>query len=842
MTRRFGRSLCLLSCLFLPILNFDILHAAEGPGKDRLRPWLEEVDPLITSREREVFLGLGDEAERKAFIQRFWQVRDPYPQTPRNEAAEVWQRRVAEAETRWGSVRDDRARVFLLQGEPSSSFEARCGGVGFEVWSYGPRFQVAYRTLIVFVKDDAGTVRLWHPAPGFPGLPTADQCADGKQAQMADATKWVRQLGKGGYDVVLARALTKPKPREWLSSFSSLPLETPAGAQDLGAGLRVELPGREVETGRGIARVLIALPAGLLPEGGTEDHPHELLVSGVIERDGTRVESYRYRFEVSPRQAVANGSSLAFERALAPGSYRVRLKLEHPASGTVFAGEREVSVPDGRSAAPAQVASVPTPSSTGVDPEPTPADVSRVFSEADATLSAARPGLRLLSPSGALLAGNVRFEARISRVAGAPDGEQIDRVAFSLDGKPLLTRNRPPFLVQVDLGATPRLHKLRAEGLNSKGEVLASDELLVNAGAQRFAVKLVEPRPGRTYRRSLRARAEVEVPDGNKVERMELFLGEKRVATLYQAPWSHPLALPGTGEIAYVRAVAYLSDGSTAEDLVLLNAPQQPDAIDVRLVELYTTVADGKGRPVEGLDPSTFRVLEDGVPQTIRRAEWVAETPVRIVTLIDNSASMQPRLESTRQAALEFLHRVLRPQDQAAVITFNNAPRVVVGLTGNLAALEEGLSGLVARDETALYDSVIYSLYYLTGAKGQRAVLVLSDGLDRSSDFRYEDALESARRSGIAVYTIGLDLPDGHRGDAARKLSRLAEATGGRSFFVKGTGELASVYTEIERELRSQYRLVYQSTNSSSVETFRAVRVEVGKPGMEARTISGYYP
>jgi VWFA-related protein len=841
MTRRLGGLLSLLSFLFLPFLNFDILQADEGPGQDRLRPWLEEVDPIITPREREVFLGLGDEVERKAFIERFWQVRDPYPQTPRNEMAEVWQRRVAEAETRWGSVRDDRARVYLLQGEPSSLFETRCGGVGFEIWSYAPGFQIAYRTSIVFVKDDAGTVRLWHPAPGFPELPAATECTDGGQTRMAEVTKWVRQLGEGGYDVVLARTLTKPKPREWLSSFSSVPLDTPAGAQDLGAGLRVELPGRDSETGHSIARVLVALPAGLLPEGGTGGSPHELLVSGVIERDGTRVESYRYRFEVSPGQAAAGRSSLAFERPLAPGSYRVRLKLEHPASGAVFAGEREVSVPEGRSAAPAQVASVPAPSIPGVVLEPTP-DVLHVFSEADATLSAARPGLRLLSPPGALLAGNVRFEARVSRVAGAQESEQIDRVAFSLDGKPLLTRNRPPFQVQVDLGGTPRLHKLTAEGLNSKGEVLASDELLVNAGAQRFAVKLVEPRPGRSYRRSLRARAEVEVPDGKTVERMELFLGEKRVATLYQAPWSLPVALSGTGEVAYVRAVAYLADGSTAEDLVLLNTPNQPDAIDVRLVELYTTVADGKGRPVEGLDPSTFRVLEDGIPQTLRRAEWVAETPVRIVTLIDNSASMAPRLESTRQAALEFLHRVLRPQDQAAVITFNTAPRVAVGLTGDLPALEEGLSGLVARDETALYDSVIYSLYYLTGAKGQRAVLVLSDGLDRASDFRYEDALESARRAGIAVYTIGLDLPDGRRGDAARRLSRLAEATGGKSFFVEGAEELAGVYTEIERELRSQYRLVYQSTNSSTAETFRAVRVEVDKPGMEARTISGYYP
>jgi VWFA-related protein len=835
MAKRCSGSFCLFSILSMTTLFPGILQAANGPGEERLRPWLEQVDPLITPRERAVFLGLGDEAERKAFIQRFWQVRDPYPETPRNEMAEVWQTRVAEAEKRWASLQDDRARVFLLQGEPSSSFETRCGGVGFEVWTYSPRFQVAYRTLIVFVKDDAGTVRLWHPAPGFPSLPAAAGCADGKQAEMAGVTKWIGQLGKGGYDVLLARALTRPKPREWLSSFSPVRLETPGGAPDLGAGLRIELPGRDAETGRSLARVLISLPPGLLPQGdGVEGEPHELLVSGVLEREGSMVESYRYRFEVSPGQAADGGSALAFERPLAPGSYRVRLKLEHPASGAVFAGEREVSVPDGSSAAPAQTASLSAPAGPGVDPEPVP-DAARVFSEADATLSAPRPGLRIFAPPGVLLAGNVRFEARV-------DGGQIERVAFSLDGKPLLTRNRPPYVVQVDLGLTPRIHKLTAEGLGPGGEVLASDELLVNAGAQRFAVKLVEPRPGKVYSRSLRARAEVEVPDGKAVERMELFLGERRVATLYQPPYSQPMALPDGGGIGYVRAVAWLTDGSAAEDLVLLNAPDRPDAIDVRLVELYATVADGKGRPVDGLDPSIFHVLEDGMPQKLRRAERVAETPVRIVTLIDNSASMQPRLESTRQAAAEFLRRVLRPQDQAAVITFNSAPRVAVGLTGDLAALEEGLSGLVARDETALYDSVIYSLYYLTGAKGQRAVLVLSDGLDRSSDFRYEDALESARRAGIAVYAIGLDLPNGHRGEAARRLARLADETGGKSFFVKGTSELPGIYEEIERELRSQYRLVYQSTNSSTADAFRAVRVEVDKEGMEARTISGYYP
>src|SRR6185295_453570 len=289
----------------------------------------------------------------------------------------------------------------------------------------------------------------------------------------------------------------------------------------------------------------------------------------------------------------------------------------------------------------------------------------------------------------------------------------------------------------------------------------------------------------------------------------------------------------------YIRAVAYLADGTSAEDLVLLNAPAAVEKLDVRLVDLYTNVVDAAGKPVDGLGTGELQIFEDGVRQSVRRVERVEDAPLRLVTLIDNSASMQPRLEAAREAGLQFLRRTLRPRDEAAVITFNRAPRVAVGLTSDLTALEEGLSELVAEEETSLYDSLIFSLYYLGGATGQRAVLLLSDGLDRTSGFRFEDALECARRAGIAVYTIGISLP---RDSAAQRLARLAAETGGRSFFLEGTGELGRAYEEIERDLRSRYRISYQSSNTRPSEAFRAVRVQVARPGLEARTISGYYP
>jgi Ca-activated chloride channel family protein len=363
--------------------------------------------------------------------------------------------------------------------------------------------------------------------------------------------------------------------------------------------------------------------------------------------------------------------------------------------------------------------------------------------------------------------------------------------------------------------------------------------LELNAGGQRFAARLVEPQPGKQYRRSLRARVEVEAPADQAVDRVELYLGEKRVATLYQPPFSQPLTLPDSGDIGYVRAVAYLADGTATEDTVLLNSPMTPEKMEIRLVELYTHVVDRSGKPVEGLGAGEVHVFEDGVRQSVRQVERVEDAPLRLVTLIDNSASMRPRLEPARQAALQFLRRTLRPRDQAAVITFNRSPHVAVGLTGDLEALENGLSGLLADEDTSLYDSLIFSLQYLGGAPGQRAILLLSDGEDHTSTFGFAEVLESARRAGIAVYAIGIDLP---KGGPTEQLAKLAAETGGRSFFLRGTGDLDRAYQEIERDLRSRYRISYQSSNTKASDAFRVVRVELARPGAEARTISGYYP
>ncbi|MEO1370510.1 MAG: VWA domain-containing protein, partial [Acidobacteriota bacterium] len=261
--------------------------------------------------------------------------------------------------------------------------------------------------------------------------------------------------------------------------------------------------------------------------------------------------------------------------------------------------------------------------------------------------------------------------------------------------------------------------------------------------------------------------------------------------------------------------------------------------LDVQFVELYTSVLDGQGRPVPNLGRDEIRVIEDGVDQAIRRFEQVRDLPIHVGILLDTSASMVGVLDDVRRAALTFINQAITPRDRASVITFNSFPELKVSLTSDPAALGAGLAGLSAEGRTALYDSVMFSLYYFTGIKGQRSILILSDGKDESSRFDFDQTLEYARRAGITLYTIGLRLGDG---GARLKLNRLAEETGGSSYFIRDIEELEDIYAKIQEELRSQLLIAYQSSNAADDGEFRRVEVEVDRPGARARTISGYYP
>jgi Ca-activated chloride channel family protein len=261
------------------------------------------------------------------------------------------------------------------------------------------------------------------------------------------------------------------------------------------------------------------------------------------------------------------------------------------------------------------------------------------------------------------------------------------------------------------------------------------------------------------------------------------------------------------------------------------------EQVDVHLVELPTTVV-ASGHPRLGLPQAAFRVFDESKRVDIAKFEEVKNLPLSIGIAVDNSASMEPRMAAAEKAAAEFLRAVMHGSDKAFVVAFDSTPRVMQTWSSRPAELFAALAKMQARDQTALYDAIVYSLYNFTGVRGQRALVVVTDGKDTSSKFTYEQALEYAHRSGVPVYAIGIGI---RALDAETKLnlSRLCAETGGSAFFVGEATDLAATYAAIADELRSQYIIgFYPPEKGASKWHEVSVQVDGGK----AKTIRGYYP
>jgi Ca-activated chloride channel family protein len=856
-TRRPGR--WALAALLLGLAPPE-LPAVEGVPESlppRYQRWLEDVGLLIGPVERDAFLGIAVDYQRDHFIRRFWQVRDPFPQTAVNEFQKSWEQRAESARELFGGLEGDGPRMLLFLGDPARRERLLCTEVmeALDVWYYpdGSDRIAGYFT-VVFTGNRMGerfvNYRLWQPSFGLRQLVNATHASAARAGEALLGSdpalaRFILAECVRGDDILsalstaldaakLERFLPRPS-EEWVAAFQARSTDVPEDAEPLAGELAVSFPGRHQS--RTVVQGIVAVPRDAATASSEGPPFYNLLLDGEVLRQGRLFDTFRYRFDF-PAGHTAEVLPLVAQRYLRPGDYQLIVKVEDVHSRRVFRQVLDLTVPvydptvvDNAVVRDAVTADAVT---LAVAATPRTLDVPRLLEEGNRSISTGDHAIEILPLSGTLLVGKVRVTARAS-------GEGIVRVAFELNGVAQMRKARPPYSVELDLGARPRIHTLRAVALDAGDRLLAVDEVMINSGPQRFAVRLIEPQPGKRYTHSVRVHAEVEVPEGDRLDRVELFLNETPKATLYQPPFEQPLLLEEVGDFAYVRAIAYLADGNSTEEVVVINAPDVQDVTRVNFVELYTSVVTKKGEFVDDLAREEVKVLEDGEAQEIRRFEKVSDLPITAGLMIDTSTSMADSLRDVRRAAHRFLTDVLAPRDRAAVMTFNDAPRLVVRFTSDTEVLAGGLAGLVAEGETALYDSVIFALHYLSGGSGKRAIVLLTDGEDSSSTYSFEDAIEFARHTGVSIYLIGLGLPSDPQ--ARSQVRMLATETGGETYFIDRVAQLTKVYESIQQELRSQYLIAYQSSRPARAgDDFRRVEVVVDRKGVEAKTLRGYYP
>lgn len=809
------------------------------------RAFLQDGPGLLLSAERRDEIAALDEAARGEAIAAFL-ASDPDPATPANELAEGIRRRRNLVLQEGLSPADVRAELLFLHGPPEERLAVECGAVyrELEIWRYA---FLGGLEAIVFRPAPTLPYRLWVPF-------------DSKRVLYSDEMEyWMVQLeeyGRRGLGTnFLRRTCSEAKRVEKATGIEGLygfdkDRPTTADLQrlldppdDLGAWARAaasgpggdgpaELPVEALSIlfpdefrQRIVSRFLVTLPAGAELEASTENEEKEpelrLGVDGILEQDGAVFDTFRTLFKLPP-PVTQVPIALVLERNLRPGhTFLVRLRVTDEVGGAVAHLARAFTVPE-----------EPVP----VDEPPVPEGAVIALGEDLATRRiAGADSLVLVPPESDVILGLWRAEALVT-------GERIHKVAFLVDGVLQLSRSQPPFSVELRLASEPREQVVRAEGYDESGELVAADEVVLNQPTGSLRVRIVEPGRGVETATEVRAVAEVVVPDGSRVESLEFLVNEESQATLVRPPWEARVTLPAGDDVVHLTVVVTLDDGTRAEDVRFLRAPEYLEQVEVNLVELYTTVTDRSGRLAKGLAREQFRVLEDGRPQEITKFELVEDLPLTLGITIDTSGSMAQSLEEAQIAGRAFLDNIITPRDKYFVVAFSDRPTLVMPPTDDVTAIEGRLEDLRSVGSTALHDAIVTSLYYFRGVRGRRALILLSDGDDTASSIAFRDALEYARRSGVAIYSVGLNVSSLDI-SIRRKLNALAEETGGRAFFIGRAAELAGVYDEIEEELRSQYLLAFAPDRPpASEDEFREIEVEVLERGLTARTIRGYYP
>jgi VWFA-related protein len=277
---------------------------------------------------------------------------------------------------------------------------------------------------------------------------------------------------------------------------------------------------------------------------------------------------------------------------------------------------------------------------------------------------------------------------------------------------------------------------------------------------------------------------------------------------------------------------------------------------NTREVKIIVTAVDKDGKQVESLKSEDFRVVEEGVPQSITDFRRITYRNLSFAILIDTSISQEATLGGQQLAATLFLTSTVRPgRDQAAVATFTNTLAVEQGLTDDLERLRTAINrakivappgyvrgGIVVGPippgsgnlvgSTAIWDAIVATCNEVlsqANPQDRRAIVLLTDGQDTTSKAKKAAAIEAAVQENVAIYSIGIGDPK-FNGVNKNGLRELSEPTGGRAFFPRTVAELTPLFTQIRDASRNHYVVSYQSIRSKPS---RKVRVEIVNPSLK---------
>jgi len=271
--------------------------------------------------------------------------------------------------------------------------------------------------------------------------------------------------------------------------------------------------------------------------------------------------------------------------------------------------------------------------------------------------------------------------------------------------------------------------------------------------------------------------------------------------------------------------------------------------VNVRLVNVFTTVTDSRGAPVADLTKDDFQLLEDGVPQTIKVFEKESAIPLSIALAIDTSPSTLRDFKLETTSARRFVHSILRAEDRLAVFEVTENIDQITRYTADLKAIERGIDSLKTGPGTSIYDAIFLCSESLLDREGRKVLVLITDGGDTTSKADYNSALRRAQQAEAIVYSIivvPVEADAGRNLGGEHALIQISKDTGGKYYYAEGQQQLDEAFRKISDELRTQYLLAFYPSRKISDSPFRRIKVELNKKDPEGQAYqvrhrAGYY-
>jgi len=273
--------------------------------------------------------------------------------------------------------------------------------------------------------------------------------------------------------------------------------------------------------------------------------------------------------------------------------------------------------------------------------------------------------------------------------------------------------------------------------------------------------------------------------------------------------------------------------------LMAQEAPVTVFRSESRLVDVYASVFDRKGNPVDGILKERFAILDAGSVQPIVSFETESKS-ISCAILLDTTGSMKDALASVKNAVSMFVDE-LREDDSAAIFGFSTSLRTLQDFTTDRGAAKRAALRTKAGGATALFDAVVEVAKLTSARSGKKAIVLFTDGSDNASSLRTEAAISRVAKIGIPIYAIA-------EGEAAqshelkKQLRRITEATGGQLYEIRNTKNVSGIFEDILSELKHVYLLSYKPPQDAGGK-WHDIQIRItGLEAYRVRGRTGYFP